>query len=221
MEAIENNQVLFICHECDALQKLTKIEPGSTAFCACCGSRLFKNPKDGIEKPLALFISSFILFLVANLYPIMTLDIAGIKRDTTLTESALIFIEQGAPELALVVWLSSVFIPGFIITGLLYILISVRYQFNWPYTRSLLAWVSRAMPWGMMDVFLLGILVALVKLVALADIVLGAGFFAFVVLIFIYAAAISSLEPYILWKCLGNETVDKEVKAETGPESGE
>jgi len=105
----------------------------------------------------------------------------------------------GSPELAATVWVPSVLIPGFIIYGLLYVLLSIRFDLGLPYTRPLLVWASRLLPWAMMDVFLLGVLVALVKLVALADVLLGPGFYAFIALIFAYAAATASLEPHTLW----------------------
>ena len=214
-DAAAQQGTLFICHECDALQRVPAIQPGNVASCACCGSTLFRNPPGGIEIPLALFISALILFLIANAYPIMKLDIAGIERATTLTGSALVFIDEGNPGLALIVWLSSVFIPGFIIVGLIYVLLSIRYALDWPFTKPVLRWVSRMLPWGMMDVFLLGILVSLVKLSALADIVLGTGFYAFAVLIVLYAAASSWLEPHQLW-----EQLDRQQRRKTGARHG-
>jgi len=198
--------ICFVCHECDALQQVSAIKPGNTVNCICCGSKLFRNPVNGIEKPLALIVAAAILFIVANVYPIMTINIAGIERATTLTGSALIFIELGSPELAAVVLIPSVLIPGFIIFGLLYILLSIRFNLALPFTRPLLVWASRLLPWAMMDVFLLGVLVALVKLVALAGVLLGPGFYAFLALIFAYAAATASLEPHTLWQALGGQT---------------
>jgi len=206
MDAKNQSNVLVVCHECDALPKVPGLNPGSVAVCICCGSSLFKTPAGCVENLLALVIASMILFLVANIFPIVTLNIAGIERATTLTGSALIFIDLGKPELAATVWLSSVFIPGVIIFGLLYVLISIRFHLHWRYSKQTLVWIGRLLPWGMMDVFFLGVLVALVKLVALADILLGTGFYAFVVLIFVYAAAIASLEPRVLWEFLGRQS---------------
>ena len=212
---MEHNDIIFVCHECDALQRVSSIAPGNVANCVCCGSHLFRNPKGGIDKPLALIISSFILFFIANLYPIMTITIAGIKQKATLTDSAVIFIQQGSPELAAIVWVPSVLIPGFIISGLLYVLLSIRFNLGWRYTKPIMVWVSHLLPWGMMDVFLLGILVSLVKLAALADIVLGTGFYAFIALILFNSAAIASLEPHLLWESLDSQA-DLELEAEYG-----
>ncbi|MFV2059831.1 MAG: paraquat-inducible protein A [Gammaproteobacteria bacterium] len=204
MRLTNQSQHTFICVHCDTLQTVPKIEPGYVSSCICCGNILFKNPINGIEKPLALIITSIILFIIANSYPIMSLSIAGNENDVTLTDSALIFAERGNPILAALVWLPSVLIPGIIIFGLFYILVSIYYDLEFPYTKPILVWLSRLLPWGMMDVFFLAILVALVKLVALADVLLDTGFYAFLALIITYAATIASLEPYLLWAKLDN-----------------
>lgn len=196
----------MVCHECDALQDVSHIPQGEIGLCICCGERLFKNPKSAIEKPLALIIACVILFFIANSYPILQLEIAGIGRATTLTESAIIFYMQGNPELALVVFLTSVIFPGFCVIALFYILLSVYFKKHLYFTRPLLVWVSRLLPWGMMDVFLLAVLVALVKLASMADVVLGLGFSAFVALVVSYAAAISSIEMHVLWNQLDKNT---------------
>ncbi|MDT8281373.1 MAG: paraquat-inducible protein A [Gammaproteobacteria bacterium] len=206
MESAGSSATIFICHECDALQQVTTVLPGNDAICVRCGSCLFRNPKGGIDKPLALIMASMIIFIVANIYPIMTLTIMGVQQATTISGAAIIFMQQGSPELAAIVWLPSVLIPGLIISGLFYVLFSIRFQKNWYYTKPMLAWISRMLPWGMMDVFFLGVLVSLVKLVALADIVLGTGFYAFVLLVLLYAATIASLEPHTLWESLRHQT---------------
>lgn len=204
VNAIDQSGILFVCHECDALQRVPAVEPGHDAICSRCKSRLFRNPRGGIDKPLALIIAAIILFLIANIYPIMTLTITGVNLTGTITDTAWVFVQKGSPEIAAIVWLPSVLFPGFTIAGLFYVLFSIRFQMNLPHTRTILRWITHLLPWGMMDVFLLGILVALVKLVALADVLLGIGFYAFLGLIFIYAATIASLEPHTLWESLGD-----------------
>lgn len=200
-----------MCHECDALQRVPDVEPGNDATCSRCKARLFRNPRGGLDKPLALIIASMILFLVSNSFPIMTLTIAGVKLTGSITDTAWVFVQQGSPEIAAIVWLPSVLFPGLTIAGLFYVLFSIRFRMNWPHTRTILGWISRLLPWGMMDVFLLGILVALVKLVALADVLLGTGFYAFLVLIFLHAATIASLETHTLWESLGYQADEHKV----------
>jgi len=161
-------------------------------------------------------LAAFLLFIIANSYPVLALNIAGIESETTLTATALMFIQQGYIGLAAIVWLCSVLIPGFVILGLLYVLVSARYRRNWPYVKAILRLVSRLLPWAMLDVFFLGVLVALVKLSSLAEVVLGAGFAAFMCLIVMYAFAISSLEMHMLWDCIDE---DNELSYDScGPE---
>lgn len=196
---------LFVCHECDALQQVPDVVPGNDALCVRCGTRLFRNPKSDINKPLAYTIASLILFAVANSQPIMSITILGIKQEATISDAALAFIDSGSPEIAALVWLPSVLIPGLTITFLAYVLLSIRLQLNWPYAKTMLKWIIRMLPWGMMDVFLLGIIVSLVKLVSLAEVALSIGFYAFLILIFLYAATIASLEPHSLWESLAGD----------------
>ena len=207
--------ILFVCHDCDALQKVPEVAPGNDAICVRCGTRLFRNPKSDIDKPLAYIIASMILFVVANTQPIMSITILGIKQDATISDAALAFIGSDSPEIAALVWLPSVLIPGLIITLLFYVLFSIRFQLNWPYAKTMLVWISRMLPWGMMDVFLLGIIVSLVKLVSLAEVALGIGFYAFLILIFLYAASIASLDPHTLWENLGGE-YERQPESENG-----
>lgn len=196
------NDLLMACHECDALQNVGDVAEGNVVLCSCCGQRLFKKSSTTTDKPLAFILSCAILFMLANFYPVMQLTIAGIEREVTLMQSALIFYELDNPALALVVLFSSVLLPAFCIFSLLYILLSIHFKKSWRLTRPLLVWVSRLMPWGMMDVFLLAVLVALVKLVSFSDVDLGIGFTAFVILVLNYAAAISSIEMHDLWNKL-------------------
>lgn len=212
---VEQSSILFVCHECDALQKVPAVEPGHDATCVRCNSRLFRNPRGGIDKPLALVVASLMIFIVANVHPIMTLDILGVKLNTTITGAAYVFMMSGSPELAAIVWLPSVLFPGLILTGLFYVLFSIRFQMNWRFAKPILVWISRLLPWGMMDVFLLGVLVSLVKLVGLADVVINMGFYAFALVVVLYAATIASLEPHTLWESLKDQSGSQE-KVEVG-----
>jgi paraquat-inducible protein A len=214
-KSTDQQGTLFVCHDCDALQRVPAVAPGHDALCVRCGSRLFRNPKSDIDKPLAFIFASMILFVIANTHPVMTITILGIAKNASISDAALAFIHAGSPEIAVIVWLPSVLLPGLTISALFYVLFSIRFELNWPGTKTMLVWISRMLPWGMMDVFLLGILVSLVKLVALADVALGMGFYAFLILIFLYAASIASLEPHTLWEHLGGD-YERQFEPENG-----
>lgn len=194
---------LVACHECDTLQRVGTLPPGGVARCRCCQARLFAHPRGGLDAPLALTISSAILFLVANAYPLLTLHIKGLSQQTTLSGAAMALYRADMAPLAAVVWITTVLAPALIIVSTLYVLSSLRFSLGLPQARQVLVWISRLQPWGMLDVFMLGVLVALVKLAGMADVVLGTGLYAYVALIFFFAAASSRLEPHLLWEALG------------------
>ena len=111
--------------------------------------------------------------------------------------------EAGMGPLAEVVIITTVIGRTLVITSSLYVLLGVRLGVALPMLRSTLSWISHLQPWGMLDVFMLGVLVSFVKLAGMADVVLGPALYAFTGLIFVSAAAMSALEPRVLWQRLG------------------
>lgn len=198
-----DSSTLVVCHECDILQQVKRLPPGAVARCVCCGARLYGNPRGGLDVPLALVISTLVMYVVANAYPLMTLKIAGLSQGTTLSGASWALYRAGMWELGLVVLLVSVVFPGLIIGSTLYVLLALRFSLRLPRVRQVLAWISRLSPWGMLDVFMLGILVSLVKLSGMADVVLGTGLYAFTALIFLFAASAARLELHLLWQRVG------------------
>ncbi len=193
---------ILVCEECDTLQRLPVLRPGGVARCVCCGGRLESNPRGGLDTPLALTLGAAVLFLVANAFPLLELDIQGRTQATSFTGAALTLARDGSPGLGLVVWATSVLVPGLVIGITLYVLAAIRLMRPLPLLRPLLAGLSRFRPWGMLDVFMLGILVAMVKLGDMADIILGPGLYAFVPLLLFTAGAASTLELRLLWERL-------------------
>ena len=198
-----DSSTLVVCHECDILQQVKRLPPGAVARCVCCGARLYGNPRGGLDVPLALVISTLVMYVVANAYPLMTLKIAGLSQGTTLSGASWALDRAGMWELGLVVLLVSVVFPGLIIGSTLYVLLALRFSLRLPRVRQVLAWISRLSPWGLLDVFMLGILVSLVKLSGMADVVLGTGLYAFTALIFLFAASAARLELHLLWQRVG------------------
>ncbi len=202
MNSSGQSETLFVCHECDTIQQVFSLKQGYSTYCVCCGARLFTHPKGGIDTPLALIIASMISFIIANCYPLMTLSIAGVGHTTSLFGASLAFFDKGEPVLAVLIFCTVFMAPAIIISGVLYVLFSIRFDLDLPFTKPVLVWVSRIQPWGMMDVFLLGIIVSFIKLVNDGEVIFEIGFYAFAALIILYAGAIATLEPYLLWQQL-------------------
>ena len=195
---------LLLCPECDSLQRPPGGPEGTQWRCHCCGAPLGGVPRWGLEWPLALESGALILFLIANAYPLLSLHLAGNERAVTFLGAVLALWETGEHLLAGVVLAASVVLPGWAILSHFYLLLAAWRGWRPPLARELLRLVSHLRPWGMLDVFMLGILVALVKLTGMAEVDVGRGLLAFVPLILFTAGATATLEPELLWRHLGD-----------------
>ena len=65
------------CHECDTLHHLPELLPGRTLRCRSCNAVLLNCPRGGLDRPIALYLAAAILFIFANVFPFLTLDIQG------------------------------------------------------------------------------------------------------------------------------------------------
>jgi paraquat-inducible protein A len=194
---------LMACHECDALQRVPALPPGRAARCNSCGHVLLRNPRGGLDRPIALYTTALILLVLANAFPFLTLDISGREEITTIFGASVGLYRAGMGELAVVVLITSILGPALLISSCLYVLLSVRFNKPLPAVRPALSWVSQLEPWGMLDVFMLGVLVSFVKLAGMATMHMGPSLYAFVALIFVSAAATANFEPQLLWQRLG------------------
>ena len=194
---------LIACHECDTLSQIPALRPGGTARCRCCGCVLLRNPKGGLDRPIALYSAALILLLLANVFPFLTLEIQGRVEVTNIFGASSALYRAGMGELAVVVFLTTTLAPALLITSSLYVLLGVRLRRSLPGLRTALSWISQLQPWVMLDVFMLGVLVAFVKLGNMATMHIGISLFAFIGLILTAAAATSAFEPQLLWQRIG------------------
>lgn len=193
---------LIACHECDALQALPALLPGQSARCTVCRAKLLRNPPGGLDRPIALFTAALILLLLANSFPFLILEIQGRTKFTTIFSASRALYQAGMGELAVVVFITSIVAPTLLIASSLYVLLTVRFGLWLPGSRLALSWISHLQPWGMLDVFMLGVLVAFVKLGGMATMHMGVSLFAYGGLIVMSAAASASFEPGYLWRRL-------------------
>lgn len=197
---------LSICHECDLLNRVPVVPPDSCARCARCGHVLFRNPANCVEKTLALSFSALILWIVANVFPFLSFGLPGNLIETNLVSGVVSLYEQGQSILAFVVLATSIVAPALQIAGLLYVLAPLNRGRRLPGARQVMRWLGHLRPWSMMEVFMLGILVSMVKLGGMADVVPGVALWAFCCLIVVLSWALSTLEPHVIWEQLDDAT---------------
>ena len=121
-------------------------------------------------------------------------------QETTLFSGVMALYEQGLWIVAAVVFITSILVPLLQLTGMLYVILPLKLDRR-PWSLPLFfRIVSSFKPWGMMEVFMLGILVSFVKLAKMATLIPGIALYAFLTLIFVLAASAASLDPHIVWE---------------------
>jgi paraquat-inducible protein A len=188
------------CHECGLLSRLP--EPAAHgARCARCGAPLHARKPRSLERTAALVMAAAICYVPANLLPIMTVTSLGRAQSDTIMSGVVYFVEHGDWPLAVVIFTASVFVPIAKILILSFLLISVHRRSAWrPVDRTRLYRLTEAIGrWSMVDIYVVTILVALVRLGNLATIEANAGavFFGSVVVITMLAA--ESFDPRLIW----------------------
>ncbi len=190
---------LMACHECDLLNRVPDVPAGAVARCRRCGAVLRRHKPDSMERTLAWAVAGLILFAVANAFPFLSFKMQGMSQETLLVTGIRQLLAQEMPGLAALVAFTTLIAPGAQLAGLVYVLVPLRFRRQAPGSFRVYGWLNRLKPWGMPEVFMLGILVSMVKLAKMAQIVPGVAVYAFMALIFVVAAAMNSLEPQDVW----------------------
>jgi paraquat-inducible protein A len=196
---------LLVCHSC---RLLSKAVPGSQASCCPrCGARLHFRKPDSIARTWAFLIAAMILYIPANVLPVMeTGSLFGAENDTIL--SGVVYLwNSGSWELAVLVFLASIVIPLTKIIALVFLLLSVQLRSRWqPRQRTrLYRLVELVGRWSMLDIYVITILVALVQLQALATIEAGPGAIAFGAVVVLTMLAAMSFDPRLIWDQLEDD----------------
>jgi paraquat-inducible protein A len=194
---------MVACHECGLLLRAHRAAEGYAARCPRCGAGLYAKSRRSIDYAIALHFTGLVLFVVANAFPFITFKMEGREQTSTLISGVLAFIEQELWLLAVVVFLVTIAIPLIKLLSTLYVLVPVRLGHRPPKAAVLFRYVELLHPWAMMEVFLLGVIVAYVKLTDLATLDLGPSLFAFAALIIVLAAGEAAIEPREIWNALG------------------
>lgn len=191
---------LVACPECDALQRETPLPDGGVAECVRCGATLYREKARSLDRTLALMVAAAVVFVCANTFPLMSLDAQGITSSSTLFGTVVALNETGWPLLALLVLLTLIVFPFVQLATALYILVSIKVGVVPPHLTLAVRVLDAVWPWGMIEVFLLGALVSLVKLTQLATLYPGGAIYMIGAYVVLIAAAVSAFEPRVLWR---------------------
>ena len=193
---------LVACHECDLLHEKIEIEIGAEARCIRCNAHLYTNKTNSIDRALAVGLAALILFVVANSFPFLQINVSGNSQSMSIISAVYALASEGMWVLAAVCFGFILLFPLFRMAGLLYILLPLRFNKRLPGMELVFRWIVYLLPWSMMEIYLLGAIVALVKLASMANIEPGHSFWAFAILNILTVASVKMIDNHSLWELI-------------------
>jgi len=187
-------KALVACPECDALHRRRSLARGERARCVRCRALLYRHSPLRPQQMLPLVLGALVTFVIANGFPIVDLQVQGQSNSATLFGSILALWGEGRQLVAVLVFATTLLFPLVDLLSMLTLLLLSGHS----RPAALWRFVQTLRPWGMIEVFMLGTLVALVKLSHLAHVLPGAALWAFAALT-VLMAAILSFDPRSLW----------------------
>ena len=169
---------LIICPKCHTIHQKVEISKGKSAKCHKCGRVLYHYDARILDHGLALGITGLLLFFVSNLFPLVRVEMLGHEQHVTIISMVFSLFENGFYVVGVVVAFMVFIFPLMILV--VYIMISwlMMQHKGVQLTKELLILLSKLLPWNMLEIYLVSILVALVKLVGFMQIHFGLSFWA-------------------------------------------
>ena len=195
---------LVSCHACAMLCEAIPVPEGSRLTCPRCGAALEQRKANSLSRTWALLLAAYVLYVPANLLPVMTVVSFGKGEADTILSGVQALIASGNWPIAVLVFLASITIPMAKLIALTFLLISVHLKSRWrPRDRTLLYRSIEAIGrWSMIDIFMISILVALITLKNIATIQAGLGAICFAAVVIITIFAAMSFDPRLIWDAL-------------------
>lgn len=187
------------CPHCDLLQRLPALAAGEAARCPRCDKELWRRREDSLERTLALTLAAAILYVVANTVPMLGLSAVGHHASTTLFGGARHLWDNGQEIVAVLVLFTAVVAPALQIGFMLAIVVGARRPRPPHWVGTLLRHQPKAATWSMIEVMILGVLVALIKIADYASVIAGLALFALGGLVFLLAAMQAAFDPHEVW----------------------
>jgi paraquat-inducible protein A len=189
---------LIACHECDALYRKPRLPGRQTARCSRCGATLYSSAATRLDRICAITIAALVTFLIAQSFPIIELDANGITTESSLFGALIVLWHEDMEVIAVMVFCATILFPLTEMVALLYVLLPVRRGFIPPGFNLVLRAIQFVRPWGMLEVFMLGVLITIVKMVSLARVIPETALFAFGALTLMFTVVVT-FDARALW----------------------
>lgn len=164
---------LLACPMCDTLHRRPRLAPGQTAHCRVCSATLQKHSGLDRARIVPLVLACLLLFVIANVFPVVTLELQGARLPLTLIGAVKTLLDYEMIAVAVMVVLPTLLLPGLYLLVLLLVLWLDRLPLPDTLFNRMVRMMQQLYPWSMVEVFLLGVLVAIIKLSSMASIIPG------------------------------------------------
>lgn len=196
---------LVACHECDLLMRKPVLAHGEKALCPRCGYELYAHRYNVVQRSLALVIAALLLYIPANFLPIMQLNLLGQSSQDTVWSGVVGLFNSQMHGVSVVVFLCSMAIPLLKLLCQLAVLLSIRFNIGRSYGLLIYRIYHHLRDWGMLEVYLMGVLVAIVKLADMAAMTIGFGLACFIGLLLVQVWLEVVMSPHQIWQALSGE----------------
>ena len=195
---------LINCTTCLLVSRVPRLPIKGDVICPRCGAQLSHRKPNSLARTWALIVAAYILYIPANVYPVMTVISFGRGEPDTILSGVESLLASGMWPLAVLVFFASIIVPLIKLFGLTLLLMSVHYKWYWrPKQRTILYRITEAVGrWSMIDIFMISILVALVRLEAVATIEPGMGATSFAAVVVLTMFAAMSFDPRLIWDAM-------------------
>lgn len=197
---METQAPVIACRECDLLQREVPLPRGGVVLCVRCDAELYRSHPNSFERTLALTAAAIVLFALANAFPIVGLTLQGQVIETTLFHTVQALWNEDMKSVGILVFVTTMLMPALELLALAYLVVPLRLGWVPPQFARVFRMLQAVQPWGMVEVFMLGVLVAMVKLAHLAGVVPGIALWSFGILMFLMAAVAAVFDPRDLWR---------------------
>jgi paraquat-inducible protein A len=205
---------LLACRHCDLLQCLPALEQAGSACCPRCGKELYRHREDSLNRTRALALAAAVLYIIANTVPMLGLTIVGREASTTVLGGAEQLWRDGPQMVGLLVLVTAIIAPALQIGFILAIVFGALRAPPPSWVVPLLRMQPATRTWSMIEVMLLGVLVALIKIEDYGKVIPGAALFTLGALVFVLAAMEASFDPGEIWSRVGWAAEDDTVMRE-------
>jgi paraquat-inducible protein A len=177
--------------------------------CDRCGHKFKKTEAESLQLTWAFALTALIFYVPANIFPFMTIELYGKTNTSTIWGGILSLFESGAWTVALIVFLASIVIPAMKLVILFYLAFTARTRRNSRFKTKLYYFVEAIGRWSMLDIFLLAVLVAIVKLAPMATVQPEFGSLMFAMVVIFTMLASANFDPKFLWSPENEEKSDE------------